>query len=409
MRVQIPYDDGIEEVEFPGGTDVLEAGSCPILSDDAIRRKIGESFGASAADFEDRKVTVVVNDHTRRLPTSKILGCLVDLIPPERIEILVATGTHRAPRNEELQGIFGDLADVFSGRIFYHDCRDVNSLVDLGRTSRGTPVAVNRRLIESEAVICINSVEPHFFAGFTGGRKSLVPGLASFDTAVANHFHAKSENARCLNLEDNPVHLDLEEAAVMITGMPILSLQLIASRQGDIIDLYGGDLKDSFIASAEKARQVFSVSIDRYYDIVFAVGEPPLDANLYQLQKAQEHGAEAVKKGGILVVLGACSEGTGSPYFIEVADDYPTPESALSEKAMKDERFGIHKLIKTARRLREIKIWYVTNLDDKVIRKLYFEPKKSSPVALRDALDAIGDPATIAILKDACFVVPVAV
>jgi nickel-dependent lactate racemase len=409
MKIQIPYDDALEEVEFPGGTDMLEAGSYPILNDDEIGEKIGRSFGAFAAYFEGRKVTVVVNDHTRRLPTWKILGCLMDLIPPERMEILVATGTHRAPRNEELKGILGDSADVFSGRIFYHDCRDMDSLVDLGRTSRGTPVAVNRRLFESEAVICINSVEPHFFAGFTGGRKSLVPGLASFETTVANHFHAKFENARSLNLDDNPVHLDLEEAAAMITGMPILSLQLVASRRGDIIDLYGGDLKSSLIAAARRAKQVFSVSIDKYYDIVFAVGEPPLDANLYQLQKAQEHGAEAVKKGGILVVLGACNEGTGSPYFVEDADLYPTPESVLSEKAMEDERFGIHKLIKTARRLREIKIWYVTNLDDKVIRKLYFEPKRSLRVALRDALDAKGDPATIAVLKDACFLVPVAV
>ena len=106
-------------------------------------------------------------------------------------------------------------------------------------------------------------------------------------------------------------------------------------------------------------------------------------------------------------MLGACNEGAGSPYFIEVADDYPTAESALSEQAMKDERFGIHKLIKTARRLKEIKIWYVTNLDDKLIRKLYFEPKKSPREALRDALVLKGDSASIAILKDACFLVPV--
>jgi nickel-dependent lactate racemase len=409
MRIQIPYDDAVEEMEFPDGTEVLEAGDHPILSDDVISQRIVERFRAFESAFTSRRITVVVNDHTRRLPTSRILKRLLELIPRERMEILVATGTHRAPNGDELKRIMGDTAGIFSGRIYFHDCRDKDSLVALGRTSRGTPVAVGRRLMESEAVICINSVEPHFFAGFTGGRKSLVPGLASFETTVANHFHAKSEDARSLNLDDNPVHLDLEEAADMVTGMPIFSLQLVTSRKGDIIDLYSGDLKGSFAAAARKAGQVFSVSINKYYDIVFAVGEPPLDANLYQLQKAQEHGAEAVKKGGILVVLGACNEGTGSPYFIEDADLYPTPDSALSDRAMNDERFGIHKLIKTARRLREIKIWYVTNLDDKVIRKLYFEPKKSPREALRDALDSKGGSADIAVLRDACFLVPVAV
>jgi nickel-dependent lactate racemase len=409
MRIQIPYDNAIEEVEFPDGTEVLEAGAFPILSDDELRWKISDGIAKSESSFYGRKVTVVVNDHTRRLPTSRVLNFLLELIPGDRMEILIATGTHRPPTDDEVERILGDTAGVFEGRIFYHDCRDTASLVSLGTTSRGTPVAVNRRLLEAEAVICINSVEPHFFAGFTGGRKSLVPGLASFETTVANHFHARFEKARSLNLDGNPVHLDLQEAAAMVIGMPILSLQLVASRRGDIIDLFSGTLKDSFLEAADRAKKIFSICIDRQYDIVFAVGEPPLDANLYQLQKAQEHGAEAVKRGGILVVLGACNEGTGSPYFVEDADFYPTPESALSEQAMKDERFGIHKLIKTARRLREIKIWYVTNLDDKVVRKLYFEPKQSPREALRDALESKGDSAGIAVLNDACFLVPVAV
>lgn len=409
MKIKIPYNDAFEEIEFPDGTQVLEAGAHPALSDKGIRQKIEESFKALQSAFAERKVTVVVNDHTRRLPTSKVLASLLELIPGDRMGILIATGTHRAPTDDEVSRILGDTAGVFRGRIFLHDCRDAASLVNLGRTSRGTLVAVSRRLLESEAVICINSVEPHFFAGFTGGRKSLVPGLASFETTVANHFHAKSEEARSLNLDDNPVHLDLEEAAAMVTGMPLFCLQLITSRRGEIIDLFGGSLKDSFLEATGKAKEVFSVSIDKCYDIVFAVGEPPLDANLYQLQKAQEHGAEAVRKGGILVVLGACNEGTGSPYFVEDADLYPTPESALSDRAMKDERFGIHKLVKTARRLREIKIWYVTNLDDNVIRKLYFEPKNSPRQALRDALALKGGSSSIAVLRDACFLVPVAV
>jgi nickel-dependent lactate racemase len=161
--------------------------------------------------------------------------------------------------------------------------------------------------------------------------------------------------------------------------------------------------------AANEARQAYQVPVDKFFDIVFAIGEPPLDNNLYQLQKAQEHGAEATAEGGILIVVGACREGVGSPYFLRLADDYPSPRSALSREALADNRFGIHKLIKSARRLEKIKIWYITNLDDNIIRKLYFEPKRSLQVALRDALETFGGSARVAILKDACFMVPVRV
>jgi nickel-dependent lactate racemase len=154
------------------------------------------------------------------------------------------------------------------------------------------------------------------------------------------------------------------------------------------------------------ARDIYSIPVEKTFDIVFAIGECPLDANLYQLQKAQEHGAEAVSDGGILVVVGACLEGVGSPYFINLADEYPTPESALSDVSLRDDRFGIHKLIKTARRLKKIKIWYVTKLDDNVVRKVYFEPKCSPQEALKEALEYFGGTASIAVLKDACFLVP---
>ncbi len=139
---------------------------------------------------------------------------------------------------------------------------------------------------------------------------------------------------------------------------------------------------------------------------MFAIGEAPLDINLYQLQKAQEHGGEAVADGGSLVVVGACEEGVGSPYFMKLADDYPEHEMALSEMAFNDKRFGIHKLIRTARQLQRIKIWYVTKLDDNQVRKVYFEPKTALETALSDALKCFGGNANVAILMYACYLVP---
>jgi lactate racemase len=406
MRLEIPYDGALVEVNFPKSAVMLEAKKQPLLTNDLIRDKIAASIVNFPHSSKDHKTVIVVNDATRRSPTPQILRILSELIPLTDAEILIATGTHRAPTDFELDVILGDMRSYFEGRITAHNCRDKASLDYLGETNRGTPVWVNKKLLKADRIICINSVEPHFFAGFTGGRKSLIPGLAGFDTTVANHSHAKHENAKSLNLISNPVHLDLEEAVSFIKSKSILSIQLVTSRQAEIVDLFCGDLTQSFFEACEKARLAYTIGIDKKFDIVFAIGEPPLDSNLYQLQKGQEHGAEAVKDGGILVVVGACNEGSGSDYFINLANDYPTPNLALSAKVMEDNRFGIHKLVKTARRLTQIKIWYVTKLDDKLVSKVYYNPKSSLQAALDEALDIRGRGAKVAILRDACFIVP---
>jgi nickel-dependent lactate racemase len=302
--------------------------------------------------------------------------------------------------------VLGETRTLFGNRIFVHDCRDAKSLVNIGRTTRGTPVIINKKLLDAEAVICINSVEPHFFAGFSGGRKSLIPGLAGFETTAANHSFAKHTDARSFNLKNNPVHLDLEEAVSLMPKKEMISIQMVVSRSGGIIGLFIGNLSGSFRDAARIAREYYSIDISDKYDVVIAVGEPPLDVNLYQLQKAQEHGAEAVRDGGILIVVGACGEGVGSDFFVKLANDYPTPATALSPNALSDNRFGIHKLIKTARRLQSMKIWYVTTLDDRVVSKVYFEPKRSLQLALDEALTLLGPGAHVAVLKDACFFVP---
>jgi nickel-dependent lactate racemase len=407
MRVKIPYDGALVDVDFPDGAVLLEAESPTILNDDHVRANLIKAFENYAVSFSGQKVTIVVNDATRRLPTWKMLEILLELIPVSSIEVLVATGTHRAPTDSELDTIFGPTRRALDGRIFIHDCRDESNLTHLGYTSRGTPVDINKRLARAECLVCINSVEPHFFAGFTGGRKSLVPGLAGFTTTVLNHSYAKYEEAKSLNLDTNPVHRDLMEAVHLLDNKPIFSIQLVTSRNEGIAGVFCGDLEASFQQAVTCARRVYTAAIENKYDIVFAVGEPPLDINLYQLQKAQEHGAEAVADGGILVVVGACSEGIGSEYFVDQTEIYPTPESALTPKALNDNNFGMHKLIKTARRLQKIKIWYVTKIDDKIIRKVYYESKESLQATLDEAIAQKGLDARVAILRDACFIVPV--
>jgi len=394
------------EVNFPDNTAVYNFSKFPAIDDKDIFDEIKRGFENFCKSHGSKKITIVVNDATRDIPNWKILSIIFELLGEIDFQILIAAGTHNAPSENELETIFDGNYEQIKDKVFVHACYDGDNLKYLGKTSRETPVYINKIFAGSDAVICINSVEPHFFAGFTGGRKSLIPGLAGFDTVAANHNLAKSPDARSLNIQNNPINEDLQEAVGLINGIPIYSIQLVLSRQRDIVGLYPGDLSASFQNACEKAKEIYSVGIEKSYDIVFAIGQPPLDINLYQLQKAQEHGGEAVTDGGILVVVGACSEGVGSPYFMKLADEYPKPEMALSETALNDKRFGIHKLIRTARQLRRIKIWYVTKLDDNQIRKVYFEPKIALETALNDALKCFGGNANVAIVMDACFLVP---
>lgn len=373
------------------------------LSQEDIANKIYEGFDRYKELFDNKKILTIVNDGYRRTPTDSLLLIIWDYVKDG--DFIVATGTHRSPTKDELRKIFGELLDKVESRLHIHDCYNKASLVDIGKTQLGTPVQLNRKVIEADLIVAINSVEPHFLAGFTGGRKSIVPGLASFDTVQTNHRFAKDINSTSLSLETNPLHCDLEDALGLLSDKTILGIQCVTDRVGKIIDLFVGTLKEAFLKACDCAKKFYTVEVPGKFDVVIANCEPPLDANLYQLQKAQEHGGRMVGDGGVLIVMGACKEGVGSEYFMKLVETYPTPEEVL-DKGVNDNSFGIHKLVKTARQLRRFKIYYVTTLDEKVVKKVYFEPFCDINEALKSALRELGDNTELAILEDAGYTVP---
>lgn len=411
MEIELPYGNHTQCLNIDDFGTALSIGgrySCEFpspLNHQEITSRLKSQFAKFADLLKIPGLLVVVNDGYRRTPTTAIFEAIWDFIKSG--EFILATGTHRAPTVIELQGIFGKFYDSVKPRLHIHDCYDKDKLVDIGTTSRGTPILLNRKVLEANCILAINSVEPHFFAGYTGGRKSIIPGLAGFATIKANHSFAKDIESTSLNLETNPLNLDLEEGLSLLRDKPLKSIQCVTDRNGQIIDIFIGDLQDSFSKACQSAKALYSIEVPRNYDIVIANCEPPLDANLYQLQKAQEHGARMVKKGGVLIVMGACQEGPGSKYFMELAEKYPTPESVLRD-GLDDTSFGIHKLIKTARQLRYFRIFYVTTLDDNEVTKVYFKSFKDIKTAVQAALKVLNNKADIGILEDAGYSVPVA-
>ncbi len=406
MEILLPYGGRLQSADVAKLGGRFRCNFPPALSDSEINQRLESSLSDIARKYSSAKTLVIVNDAFRRTPLMSFLPFLRSTFP--KAEFAVATGSHRPPDRAGLSRIFGAAFLELEDRIIVHDCFDEAAMVDIGTTSRGTPVLLNRAVVESELILAVNSVEPHFFAGFTGGRKSIIPGLASLATIMANHRLAKDPQAALLRLDDNPLHNDLEEALDLLSHPRIYGIQCITDRNLDIVDLYADELRTAFAQACRQAEKIYTIAVPRKYEIVIACCEPPLDENLYQLQKAQENGGLMTADGGVLIVMGACRGGVGSDYFIRLAEKYPTPESALG-KGILDDSFGMHKLIKTARQLKHFRIFYVTELDWTIPAKVYFEPFGDLAAALAAAYEIVGKEAEVAVLEDAGYSVPIPV
>ena len=324
MRVSIPWGTTTTWVEVEdwrvGGVlgAAVEQASDPESTLRAALSEPGGHLGKFLAGARS-PLLVVVNDGTRPTPSAEVLRVIHPYLKQwakrtgGRFSFAIATGTHRAALPQEIDRIFGsELALIYQGAIFSHDAKDEANLVYLGSTSRGTEVWVSRLLAEANSVITINSVEPHYFAGYTGGRKSLFPGLAGYKTVWANHKLSMEPGSELLVLEGNPVHEDLQECLTLgIAGKQVYSIQLVLDRDHRIGYAAAGDIEVSFRKAVSVAEKQFVLDLDCAYEVVVAVAPHPMDCNFYQTNKAIQSGALAVRPGGVLIVVSECPFGLG--------------------------------------------------------------------------------------------------
>jgi nickel-dependent lactate racemase len=319
--MRIPFGQGSMSLVLENGRPLEVVSPKTVLADpDAVSKSL-----ANPVDFKDfdsfiadkRRILVVVNDHTRSTPTAEVLKKLN--LKGKETTTIIASGSHRPPNANELREIIGGEVSPYGGRVVVHNCRDGSSLKSLGRTSRGTEVCVNSLLFEADAIVPIASVEPHYFAGFTGGRKFLLPALAGFDSIAANHCLAAEERARLLALDGNPVHEDFMEALKMFGRFDdIFSIQLVLNRESQVSYVCSGEITESFNQAVTYAKDIYVPKIRREADIVVSVNEPPLDIDLYQSQKALQDVEYAVKRGGIIILVSSCREGIGDEHFYKL-------------------------------------------------------------------------------------------
>ncbi len=410
MRIEVQYGDGKEVVELPDANigEIVHPKDLPPLDektvlDSAFKNPLGsqtlEEFVKGAKDIH-----VVVNDATRPTPTGRVIEPMMPHLRGKDVSYIIATGMHRAPTEEEFRFIFGPVYDTVKDHVLVHDSK-TSEMTYVGTSRNGTRLLLNRKVMDADRIIVISSVEPHYFAGYTGGRKSFLPGVSAYETIEQNHKLALMLEAQALRLKGNPVHEDMEDMAKALKDKRIFSVMTVLDKHHRICHTSAGDLKRSFRTAVKKADKVFVVKLKRKADIVVAVTAFPYDIDLYQSQKALDNAKYAVRDGGIIILVSACRMGVGPDTFLNLLASANTSKDVL-EKISHTYKLGYHKAAKMAEIGLKCKMMAVTKLDPAIARKAHMEPVSSLQEAVDMAISELGPSSRVTFIMDAVITVP---
>lgn len=357
-----------------------------------------------ASVFQNQQVAIAINDKTRPVPNHLLLPPLLERlhsigIPHQQISIWVATGSHLPMKPEEFSSIL-PLSIVKQYPIYSHDIEDQDNLIHLGRTSRGTPIWVNQRFYQADLKIVVGDIEPHHFAGFSGGYKTAAIGLAGWPTINANHALLTQPDAWIGEFEKNPLRQDIEEIGARI-GVH-LAINAILNHDKKIVRVFAG-YPESIIREGIKAsKALWGVYCPDRFDLVIAsAGGYPKDINFYQAQKAITHASMFCNPGGTIILLAECSEGIGSATYEQFMEGKHSISEIFSHFQSLGFQVGPHKAYQVARLLEKFNIILVSNIDEKRVHHLLLTPAPNVQTAFQKALGNYPFPPKIGILPHA--------
>lgn len=328
MRIALPYGRGQMEAEIAEGRiarilssrmeEYRPEGGEDELVQRALQRPIGSAPLCELAK-DKQKVVLIASDHTRPVPSKKIVPAMLGEIrkgnPEAEITILIATGCHRGTTERELIEKFGEEI-VRRERILVHDCEKDEEMIHLGTLPSGGTLLLNRIAVQADLLVAEGFIEPHFFAGFSGGRKSVLPGIASKHTVYANHCSKflADPRSRAGILEGNPIHKDMVFAARQAKLAFICNVVINAKHE--VIGAFAGDVEGAHEAGVRLVRELCESPIEEETEIVITSNNGyPLDQNAYQAVKGISTAENAVKQGGVIIMLAKCEDGIGGDGF----------------------------------------------------------------------------------------------
>jgi len=361
MLIRIPFGNGVEECEVEDSRiQALLEPSWPMPADpDAcVERALLNPVGSKSLRELAKKasrILVITSDNTRPVPSKvtlpQLIGKIKEASPSASIRLLIATGLHEwSPSRSELSSRFGSALDHLE-EVVIHSAKNSSSLLNLGKLSTGNRLFVNELLREVDLIIAEGYIEGHFFAGFTGGPKSILPGVSGVDTIMNNHSPRNIDhpNARCGVAEGNPIYEEMLEAA-RLAGLDFI-LNVVLDGKKRILSAFAGDPVE-----AHRSGRVFTLECCRVKPVpgdivVTSNGGYPLDRNLYQLVKGISNGALTAKEGGVIIACGECTDGVGHQGFYEMLASSSSPSEFL-------------------RRLRAGEIWREAQWEAQVLAKV---------------------------------------
>ena len=371
---------------------------------DALAHPIGTALLRDMVK-QGQKVVIVTSDISRPMPSRKALPPLVDElnaggIPDEDITVVFALGSHRRHTEAEQRYLAGD---AIYERVRCIDS-DVNDCVRMGTTSRGTTVDIFRTVAEADFLICMGNIEYHYFAGYSGGAKAIMPGVSTLEAIRLNHSMMVDEAAYAGNI-NSPVRLDIEEVVARLLPVDFI-LNVVLDEHKRIIRAVAGDVVQAHRVGCDFLDSIYKVRLDKPADIVIcSAGGFPKDANMYQAQKALDNAKHAVRDGGIIIWLADCTEGMGSATFEKWMCD-KTPEQRIVD-IRRDFVLGGHKAAAVAMVTTRARVFLVSSLDPDFVRSMALEPYSDLETAFRDATVAMGEHSSVIVMPYAGSTLPV--
>ena len=401
MELEFGYGAGVQTVQVPEKNlmGILTANEMQHerRGEAAVRYALAHPIGAvPLRDLAKpgQKIAIIASDVSRPVPSYELLPAILEELTAagcrdEDITVVFALGSHRHHTPQEQERLAG------SG--VFHRVRCVDSdpddCIHMGDTKSGTPVDVTRVVAEADFRICTGNIEFHYFAGYSGGVKAIMPGVSTPAAIQSNHRMMVSELACAGNLDTNPLRQDIEEAG-RICGVDYI-VNVVLDEHRKIVYAVAGD---AVLAHREGCRyldRMYRKPIAERADIVLvSQGGAPKDANLYQTQKALDNAKHAVRKGGTIILIGACPEGLGSAKFEQWLTGSPSAH-AMVERIGREFELGGHKAAAIGMVLENARIDLVSEMDDDFVRSIFLNPQPSAQTAFEEAMKRYGPDATV--------------
>ena len=364
-------------VELPSeGAEIVLPQELPAADAGEVKRSLDQPISRSLQDFESCKsASILVSDITRPAPSHLMLPLLIKRLEEMGIsdyKIVFGLGTHRRMTPDEEQLLLKDFMSV------PHMQHDPRRCITLGHTARGTPVEILEEVATSDVIIATGNIEYHYYAGYSGGAKALLPGISSERSVVKNHELMRDARAASGNL-DSPVRQDMQDAAG-IAGLDFI-LNVVQNSQNEIVRAVAGDFVQAHRVGAAVVDRMYRRNVQPAEIVVTCAGGRPKDLNLFQAQKALDNAKNAAAPGGTIILVAECSEGLGHPVFERWAREACSAEDCW-ERFGREYEFGGHKAAFLAQESMQHQLILVSALSAEKAKMCFFEPAKTLEQAL---------------------------